>query len=89
MEQNHEQQGETFKPISDTLSSWGKEMMHSQRVNRETCAGIIGFGRSANDMEAVTVFVGLNTDLSDKEAFPDEVSGERIVYERSYLSEDE
>jgi hypothetical protein len=43
---------------------------------------ILGFGRRPEDPDAVTVFVTPGFDVSDKEQFPDELGGERIVYER-------
>ncbi len=81
MEQVSSPGEDVFRPLPQGIKTWGRELLTAHRVNSETQSGVVGIGRSVENMDATTVFVGPNTDVSDTDIFPTELDGERIVYE--------
>jgi hypothetical protein len=69
-----------FPEVSDAVREWALGLRELAPPDFTNGAGVYGMGRAMHDIEATTVIVGQNTDLSDKTTFPDEVDGTRIVY---------
>lgn len=70
-----------FPEVPETVGQWALELMEAVPPTcNSDAAGVFGYGVQSDNLDAVTVLVGTGTDLSDKERFPDEVDGTRIVY---------
>jgi hypothetical protein len=75
-----EQSGVAFPEVSEAVREWACGLVELAPADHVNEMGVYGMGSALSDLDATTVIVGKNTDLSDKTMFPDEVDGTRIVY---------
>lgn len=69
-----------FNPIGEETYHWYKMMLEVHGKNREAQTGVCGIERDKKDLSIVIVYVGENTDLSDKTLFPDKLGEDIIRY---------
>lgn len=72
---------EAWPPVPEPVAEWAQGLMNSVPSDYDNDAGVFGYGVSGDRLDAVVVIVGSNTDISDKEIFPDEVDGTPIIYD--------
>lgn len=89
MEHDNNPDERGFEPLPAIVQAWGLGLMRTQGASRETQSGVLGFGRSISDMDAISVFVAPQTNLDDKETFPDEFNGMPVTYERLQIPKDQ
>lgn len=75
--------------LPEVLAEFGRNLMkayNASEANREAEDGILGYGNAVVDLERGTegfsVSIALNTDISNKETFPDKVAGHTVHYVR-------
>lgn len=74
--------GEGFQPQRDISGDAVAQLFDSIAFDYDGKRGVVEVDACSNQ-DAVVVFVGPNTDLSDHEALVTEIEGRPVVYERA------